>query len=38
MLTLVWTMLTTGSYYDEPGPDYYTGRTPNGPRTTPSDS
>lgn len=21
LLTLVWTMLTTGSYYDEPGPD-----------------
>lgn len=28
LLTLVWTMLTTGSYYQEPGPDYYTRRNP----------
>lgn len=28
LLTLVWTMLTTGSYYTEPGPDYYTRRNP----------
>jgi transposase len=28
LLILVWTMLTTGSYYDEPGPDYYTRRNP----------
>lgn len=28
LLTLVWTMLTTGTYYEEPGPDYYTKRDP----------
>ena len=28
LLTLVWSMLTTGSYYNEPGPDYYTRRSP----------
>lgn len=28
LLTLVWTMLTTGALYDEPGPDYYTRRSP----------
>jgi transposase len=28
LLTLVWTMLTTGTLYDEPGPDYYTRRRP----------
>lgn len=27
-LTLVWTMLTTGTLYDEPGPDYYARRDP----------
>lgn len=28
LLTLVWTMLTTGTLYDEPGPDYYARRDP----------
>lgn len=28
LLTLVWTMLTNGTYYDEPGSDYYTRRNP----------
>ncbi len=28
LLTLVWTMLTTGAYYNEPGPDYYARRNP----------
>lgn len=28
LLILVWTMLTTGTYYQEPGPDYYTRRHP----------
>lgn len=28
LLTLVWSMLTTGTHYDEPGPDYYTRRSP----------
>jgi len=32
LLTLVWTMLTNGTFYDEPGPDYYTRRDPR--RTT----
>ncbi len=27
-LTLVWTMLTTGTLYNEPGPDYYARRDP----------
>ena len=29
LLTLVWTMLTQGTYYDEPGSDYYTRRNPD---------
>ena len=28
LLTLVWSMLTTGALYDEPGPDYYTRHHP----------
>lgn len=28
LLTLVWTMTTNGTYYDEPGPDYYARRDP----------
>lgn len=28
LLTLTWTMLTTGTLYDDPGPDYYTRRSP----------
>ncbi len=28
LLTLVWTMLTTGTLYDEPGPEYYSRRNP----------
>ena len=28
LLTLVWNLLTTGAYYDDPGPDYYTQRQP----------
>lgn len=28
LLTLVWTMLTTGELYDEPGPDWYARRDP----------
>jgi transposase len=28
LLTTVWTMLTNGTLYDEPGPDYYTRRNP----------
>lgn len=28
LLTLVWSMLTNGTYYDEPGTDYYTRRNP----------
>lgn len=28
LLTLVWTMLTTGTLYDEPSPDYYARRNP----------
>ena len=28
LLTLVWTMLTTGTLYDEPGPEYYARRNP----------
>jgi transposase len=29
LLTLVWTMLTEGTHYDEPGPDYYSRRNPD---------
>ena len=28
LLTLVWNLLTTGAYYDDPGPDYYLRRQP----------
>jgi transposase len=28
LLVLVWNMLTTGAFYDDPGPDYYTRRNP----------
>jgi transposase len=28
LLVLVWTLLTTGTFYDDPGPDYYTRRNP----------
>lgn len=28
LLTLIWTMLTTGTVYDEPGPDWYTRQHP----------
>jgi transposase len=28
LLTLVWTLLTTGALYDDPGLDYYTRRSP----------
>ncbi|MGB8381450.1 MAG: IS110 family transposase [Dermatophilaceae bacterium] len=28
LLTTVWTMLTNGTLYDEPGPDYYARRNP----------
>lgn len=28
LLTLIWTALTTGALYDDPGPDYYTQRRP----------
>ena len=29
LLTLIWTVLTTGAFYDEPGPDFYTRRRPD---------
>jgi transposase len=28
LLTLVWNLLTTGAYYDDPGPDFYLRRQP----------
>lgn len=28
LLTIIWTLLTTGAFYDEPGPDWYTRRHP----------
>lgn len=28
LLTLVWTMLTSGTFYEEPGPEYYARRNP----------
>ena len=28
LLTIIWTMLTNGTFYDEPGPDHYTRRNP----------
>lgn len=28
LLTITWTMLTTGALYDDPGPDWYTRRDP----------
>lgn len=28
LLTIIWTMLTTGALYDEPGPDWYTRQDP----------
>lgn len=32
LLVIVWTMLTTGTLYDDPGPDYYTRRDPERAR------
>ena len=32
LLNVVWTMLTNGTYYDDPGPDYYTRRNPDRAR------
>ncbi|MCB0900224.1 MAG: IS110 family transposase [Actinobacteria bacterium] len=32
LLTIIWTMLTNGTFYDEPGPDHYTRRNPQRAR------
>lgn len=32
LLNVVWAMLTNGTYYDDPGPDYYTRRNPDRAR------
>ena len=29
LLTVIWTLLRTGAFYQDPGPDYYTHRNPN---------
>ena len=28
LLTIIWTLLSTGAFYDEPGPDWYTRQHP----------